>query len=55
VPARDPAAVPGSGDVVYIPDADQSGVYVHVRVNSRQFYYSQEGDLVTIRLLCEAL
>jgi|SwirhisoilCB1_FD_contig_31_9374654_length_270_multi_2_in_0_out_0_1 hypothetical protein len=55
VPARDPAAVPGSGDVVYIPDADQSGVYLHIRVNSRQFYYSQEGDLVTIRLLCEAL
>ena len=55
VPARDPSAVPGSGDVVYIPDADQSGVYLHIRVSSRQFYYSQEGDLVTIRLLCEAL
>jgi hypothetical protein len=55
VPARELAALPASGDVVYIPDADQSGVYLHIRVNSRQFYYSQEGELVTIRILCEAL
>src|SRR5690348_9986222 len=39
LPPRAPAAVPGSGDVVYIPDADQSGVYLHIRVSSRQFYY----------------
>jgi hypothetical protein len=55
VPARDAATIPVSGDVVYIPDGDQSGVYLHVRVNSRQLYYSQDGELVTIRLLCEAL
>lgn len=55
VPARDAAAIPAAGDVVYIPDAEQSGVYLHVRVGSRQFYYSQEGELVTIRLLCEPL
>ena len=55
VPAHEPEAIPASGDVVYIPDADQTGVYLHIRVNSRQLYYSQEGDLVTIRLLCEAL
>jgi hypothetical protein len=55
VPARDPAAIPASGDVVYIPDGDQSGVYLHIRVNSRQYYYSQERELVTIRILCEAL
>ncbi len=55
VPARDPAALPGVGDVIYIPDADQSGVYLNIRVNSRQFYYSQDGELVTIRLVCEAL
>ena len=55
VPARDAAAIPASGDVVYIPDGDQSGIYVHVRVSSRQFYYSQEGALVTVRLLCESL
>jgi hypothetical protein len=55
VPARDAATIPVSGDVVYIPDGDQSGVYLHLRVNSRQLYYSQEGELVTIRLLCEAL
>jgi hypothetical protein len=55
VPAREPGALPASGDVVYIPDAEQSGIYLHIRVNSRQFYYSQEGELVTIRILCEAL
>jgi len=55
VSARDPAALPGAGDVVYIPDADQSGVYLNIRVSSRQFYYSQDGKLVTIRLVCEAL
>ena len=55
VPARDAATIPATGDVVYIPDGDQSGVYLHLRVGSRQFYYSQDGDLVTIRLLCESL
>ena len=55
VPARDASTIPACGDVVYIPDGDQSGVYLHLRVNSRQFYYSQEGSLVTVRLLCEPL
>ncbi len=55
VPARDLATAPTAGDVIYIPDGDQSGVYLHIRVNSRQFYYSQEGELVTIRLLCGTL
>ena len=55
VPARDPATIPAPGDVVYIPDGDQTGVYLHIRINSRQFYYSQGGELVTIRLLSEAL
>jgi hypothetical protein len=55
VSGRDPAAIPVAGDVVYIPTADQTGVYVHVKVTSRQFYYSQDGDLVTIRVLCAVL
>jgi hypothetical protein len=55
VSGRDPATTPAPGDGVYIPAADQSGVYVHIKVNSRQFYYSQEGDLVTIRILCAVL
>lgn len=55
VPARDAAAIPASGDVVYIPDGDQSGVYLHLRISSRQFYYGQDGGLVTVRLLCESL
>lgn len=52
VPARDAATIPSSGDAVYIPDGDQSGVYLHILVRSRRFYYSQQGELVTIRLLC---
>ena len=55
IPARDAASIPVAGDVVYIPDGDQSGIYLHLRVSSRQFYYGQDGDLVTIRLLCESL
>jgi hypothetical protein len=55
VSGHDPATIPTTGDVVYIPQGDESGVYVHVKVNSRQFYYSQEGDLVTIRILCAVL
>jgi hypothetical protein len=55
VSAHDPATIPITGDVVYIPDADQSGVYLHIKVTSRHYYYSQEGELVTIRILCDTL
>jgi hypothetical protein len=55
VSGRDPATIPTTGDGVYIPNAEQSGVYVHAQVKSRQFYYSQEGDLVTVRVLCAVL
>ena len=55
VPVREPAAIPLAGDTVYIPGAEQAGVYVHLRVTSRRFYYSQEGAVVTIRLQGEVL
>ena len=55
IPTRDATTIPSGGDVVYIPDGDQSGIYLHLRVQSRQFYYGQDGGLVTIRLLCEPL
>ncbi len=55
VSARDPATIPVAGDIVYIPEEEQSGVYVHLKVSSRFFYYSQEGAIVTIRLHCEVL
>jgi hypothetical protein len=55
VSAHDPATIPTAGDVVYIPDDEQSGIYLHIKVTSRQFYYSQGGELVTIRLLCDTL
>jgi hypothetical protein len=54
-PAPDAATIPIAGDVVYIPDGNESGIYLNVRVNSRQFYYSQGGALVKVRLLCESL
>lgn len=55
IPARDAATIPVAGDVVYIPDGDQSGVYLHLRVSARELYYSQDGALVTIRLVCQGL
>jgi hypothetical protein len=55
VSAHDPATIPANGDGVYIPDAEQAGVYVHLKVSSRHFYYSQAGDLVSIRIQCEIL
>ncbi len=55
VSARDLAMIPGAGDLVYIPDDEESGVYRHLRVSSRHFYYSQEGALVSIRLHGEVL
>ena len=55
VSGRDPATIPVAGDTVYIPGADQAGIYVHLKVTSRHFYYSQEGAVVTVRLHCEVL
>jgi hypothetical protein len=53
LPARDIAAIPVVGDLVYIPDASDSGVYAYVQVRSRRFYYSQQGELTVIRLSCD--
>ncbi len=55
VSAHDLAMIPGAGDLVYIPDDEESGVYRHLRITSRHFYYSQDGALVSIRLFCEVL
>ncbi|MGP0065107.1 MAG: hypothetical protein ACLQGP_16105 [Isosphaeraceae bacterium] len=55
VSVRDPATIPVAADTVYIPDAEQAGIYLHLKVTSRHFYYSQEGTVVTIRLQCEVL
>jgi hypothetical protein len=43
------------GDLVYVPDDKDSGVYAYVKVASRRFYYSQAGELTMIRLACELL
>jgi hypothetical protein len=55
VPVRDQSAIPSVGDFVYVPDEKDSGVYAHVKVVCRRFYYSQEGDLTMIRLACEVV
>lgn len=55
IPVRDQNAVPCVGDLVYVPDAKDSGVYVYVKIVCRRFYYSQSGELTMIRLACEVL
>jgi hypothetical protein len=53
IQVSDQGTIPGVGDLVYIPDEKDSGVYAYVKVSSRRFYYSQRGDLTMIRLSCE--
>lgn len=53
IPVRDSDTVPSVGDLVYVPDEKDSGVYAYVKVVSRRFYYSQTGELTMIRLACE--
>jgi hypothetical protein len=55
IPVRDQATVPSVGDLVYVPDEKDSGVYAFVKVVSRRFYYSQVGELTMIRLACEVM
>jgi hypothetical protein len=55
IPARDQCAVPSVGDLVYVPDEKDSGVYLYVRIVGRRFYYSQSGELTMIRIACELI
>jgi hypothetical protein len=55
VQAGDASAVPSVDDQVYIPQLEQAGVYAHVRVTGRQFFYSLDGCLTMIRLPCEIM
>jgi hypothetical protein len=55
IPVRDQCTVPSVGDLVYVPDEKDSGVYAYGKVESRRFYYSQSGELTMIRLACELL
>jgi hypothetical protein len=54
VQADDPGVIPNVWDVVYVPDDKDPGVYAHLRVSGRQFYYDQQGNLAMVRLLCES-
>ena len=55
VALRDQGAVPGIGDVVYVPEQDDGAKYAYAKVVGRRFYYSQTSDLTMIRLACEVL
>jgi hypothetical protein len=53
VQAGDPGVIPSVGDVVYVLDAEDPGVYMHIRISGRHFYYDQQGNLAIVRLICE--
>ena len=55
VSLQDHGAVPGVGDLVYVPDQNDGGTYAYAKVVRRSFYYSQGGHLTMIRLVCEIL
>ncbi len=55
IAVREQCAVPVVGDLVYIPDEKDSGVYAYVKVLCRRFYYSQAGELTMIRLACAVI
>jgi hypothetical protein len=55
VQSSDASTIPGIDDQVYIPQLEQAGVYAHVRVIGRQFFYSLDGALTMIRLPCEIM
>jgi len=53
IQVSDQSTIPAAGDLIYIPDETDSGIYAYVKVSCRRFYYSQRGDLTMIRLSCE--
>jgi hypothetical protein len=55
VAMSDQSAVPGIGDLVYVPEKEDAGGYAYAKVVCRRFYYSQQGNLAMIRLTCEFL
>jgi hypothetical protein len=55
VQGGDFSPVPSVDDQVYIPHSEHAGVYAHVRITGRQFFYSLDGYLTMIRLPCEII
>jgi hypothetical protein len=55
VQGGDASAIPSVDDQVYIPHSEHAGVYAHVRVTGRQFFYGLDGFLTMIRLPCEII
>lgn len=47
--------LPLVGDRIYAPSASDIGVYDHLRVTGRAWYYDQHGNLALVSLECEAV
>ncbi len=55
VSARDPATIPAAGDTVYIPGAEQAGIYVHLRVTLAPILLQSRGSRRHDPAPCEVL
>jgi hypothetical protein len=55
VQGGDAPSIPGVDDQAYVPHSEQAGVYAHVRITGRQFFYSLDGLLTMVRLPCEIM
>jgi hypothetical protein len=51
----DSPSIPGVDDQVYVAHSEHVGEYAHVRVTERQFFYSLDGFLTMVRLVCEIM
>jgi hypothetical protein len=50
--AEDATRIPLAEDSVYAPSAQDAGVYSHLRVVRREYYYDQRGGLVLVNVVC---
>ena len=55
VEADDTRIVPVTDDHIYVPSAEEPGVYRHCHVVGRDFFYNQAGLLTVINLVCVEL
>jgi hypothetical protein len=55
IPTTDAVTIPEVGDIVFVPEAEDPGVYAQVRIKDRHFYYDQRGQLTVVCLACEVL
>ncbi len=55
VEAESGSLVPATNDQLYVPLAEEPGMYAHCRIVRRDFYYDQQGILVLVNLACVEL